>query len=119
MKTTGILMTVLVLTLSVLTGCGCRNSAPANTSQPTTMPTVTTAPTTEATTIPTTMATEPSTDATIEDGNGPISTDSTTESGANARSRNGGVMDGSGIPGGTGSGNGITGSITRNQKDAH
>lgn len=110
MKKAGILMTVLVLTLSMLAGCGCRNSKPANTSEPTTLPTVTTAPTTEATTAPTTMATDPSVNPTIEDGNGPLSTDDTmsteeTESG-NARSRTGGMM------GGTGSGNGITGSIT-------
>lgn len=102
MKKVCILMTVLVLTLSAMTGCGCRNSRPAETSAPTTLPTVTTAPTTEATTVPTTMATE-STDSTIQDGNGPISTDSTTETdNTNARM----------IPGGTGSGNGITGSIT-------
>lgn len=106
MKKTITFLMVLVLTLSVLAGCGCRNSKPAATTAPTTMPT--TVPTTEATTIPTTMATEPSTDATIEDGNGPLSTDSTTatdETGSgNARSR-GGMMDGAG------SGSGITGSI--------
>ena len=104
MKKTCFLMAVLVLTLSVLTGCGCRNSKPANTSEPTTMPTVTTAPTTEMTTVPTTMSTEP-TDNTIQDGNGPISTDATTATDNtgmdNARSR-----------GMIGSGNGITGSIT-------
>lgn len=103
MKQAGIILTVLVLTLSVLTGCGCRNSKPAQTSEPTTLPTMTTAPTTQATTEPSTMATEPSVDATIEDGNGPISTDSTEET-QNANTRS--------IPGGTGSGNGITGSIT-------
>ena len=107
MKKTLTFMTVLVLTLSVLAGCGCRNSKPAATTAPTTMPT--TVPTTEATTVPTTMATEPSTEATIEDGNGPISTEETN---ADARmipggnGRNGGTMNG------IGSGNGITGSIT-------
>ena len=104
MKKICFLMAVLVLTLSVLTGCGCRNSKPAGTSQPTTLPTMTTAPTTEMTTVPTTMATEP-TNNTIQDGNGPMSTDAsaaTDETGMdNARSR-----------GMIGSGNGITGSIT-------
>ena len=107
-------LTVLVLTLSMLAGCGCRNSKPAATTAPTTMPT--TAPTTEATTIPTTMPTQPSTDATIEDGNGPLSTDSTTstdETGMdNARSRSGGMIGSNGTMEGAGSGNGITGSIT-------
>lgn len=109
MKHAGILMMVLVLTLSVFTGCGCRNSKPANTSEPTTMPVVTTQPTTEMTTIPTTMGTE-STDATIQDGNGPIPTDATTATDEsvndNARSRSGGMT------GGAGTGSGITGSIT-------
>lgn len=96
-----------VLTLALFTGCGCRNSAPAPTTEAT-MPTMaTTAPTTEATTQPTTEMTTAPTDATIEDGNGPISTDSTagTESDT-ARSRSGGLM------GGVGTGNGITGSIS-------
>lgn len=104
MKKNCFLMAVLVLTISVLTGCGCRNSKPAGTSEPTTLPTMTTAPTTEMTTVPTTMATEP-TNNTIQDGNGPMSTDATTatdETGADtARGR-----------GMIGSGNGITGSIT-------
>ena len=106
MKKTGILMTVLVLTLSLMAGCGCRNSRPANTSEPTTLPTATVAPTTEVTTVPTTMETEPTVESTIQDGNGPISTDETTATDEgvtdNARSRTGSV----------GSGNGITGSIT-------
>ena len=101
MKTMSVLAVVLVLTASLLVGCGCRNNVPAT--QPTTMPTVaTTMPTTEVTTVPTTQeTTEVTTSPTIEDGNGPISTDATD----NARSRNG-------MYGGTGSGNGITGSIT-------
>lgn len=116
MKKAGILMTVLVLTVSVLAGCGCRNSKPANTSEPTTLPTVTTAPTTEMTTVPTTADTEPSTNATIQDGNGPLSTDSTEDT-SSGNARSGGIMGSSGngnsgIMGGTGSGNGITGSIT-------
>ncbi|MBQ2854638.1 MAG: hypothetical protein IJE81_04095 [Oscillospiraceae bacterium] len=96
-------MTVLVLTLSLLAGCGCRNSRPAETSVPTVAPTLATVPTTESTTVPTTQATEPTTGATIEDGNGPLSTDATNatdESGNdNARNRT------------RGSGSGITGSI--------
>ena len=104
MKKITILMFLLVLTISVLAGCGCRNSKPAQTI-PTTLPTVVTEPATEMTTLPTTIATEP-TDNTIQDGNGPISTDitSTTDEADtnNARSRTNG----------TGSGNGITGSIT-------
>ena len=120
----------LVLTMGVLTGC--RRKQPEMTTTapttvaPTTMPTVapttrpttapTTAPTTEATTIPTTLPTQPSTDATIEDGNGPLSTDSTTatdETGMdNARSRSGGMIGSNGTMEGAGSGNGITGSIT-------
>ena len=110
MKTTCAFLAAMVLTVSMLTGCGCRNSAPANTSEPALMPTMeTTAPTTQATTQATTEATSEPTNATIQDGNGPISTDSTaatdtTESGS-ARSRSGGMM------GSTGSGNGITGSI--------
>lgn len=114
MKKTFVFLTVLVLTLSMLAGCGCRNSKPAATTAPTTMPT--TAPTTEATTMPTTMPTQPSTDATIEDGNGPLSTDSTAatdETGMdNTRSRSGGMIGSDGMMDGAGSGNGITGSIT-------
>lgn len=93
---------VLVLTAALLTGCGCRNSRPAETSAPTTMPTTmaTTEATTEMTTMPTTM---PATEATIEDGNGPLSTDGTSATDdASART----------IPGGLGTGRGITGSIT-------
>ena len=112
MKKTFTFLTVLVLTLSLLAGCGCRNSKPAATTAPT-MPSVTTVPTTETTTVPTTMETEPSVDATIEDGNGPISTDSTTATDENnSRSRSGGMIGDSGMMEGTGSGNGITGSIT-------
>ena len=106
MKKPYALLAAAVLTLSLFTGCGCRNSAPAVTTE-TTLPTMaTTVPTTEATTAPTTEMTTAPTDATIQDGNGPISTDmtETTESGS-ARSRSGGMI------GGAGSGNGITGSI--------
>ena len=69
---------------------------------PTTMPT--TAPTTVPTTVPTTAATEP---VTIPDGNGPLPTDSTapTDETVTDNARNG-IMDD------TGTGRGITGSIT-------
>ena len=94
MKTITILVTILVLTALLTTGCGCRNSKPLDTmpsestSAPTTMPTTeaTTVPTTEATTMPTME----STDATIDNGNGPLSTDetgSTNGADENARSR--------------------------------
>lgn len=106
MKRTISIAVLLVLTLAAMTGCGCRNSKPAPTTLPTTIPTVATMPT-ETTTVPTTMATEPSVSPTIEDGNGPLSTDATSatdETGsANARGRTGTMP---------GSGNGITGSIT-------
>ena len=94
MKKTFTFLTVLVLTLSVLAGCGCRNSKPAATTAPTTMPTTmpTTAPTTESTTVPTTMATVPPTDDTLPDGNGPLSTEQTH---ADTRM----IPDGSGITG--------------------
>ena len=103
---------MLVLTVCMLTACGCRNSKPAETTLPTTLPTVTTEPSTESPVL-----TEPETTAgpTIEDGNGPISTDATTatdETGTDtARSRSG-MVDENGKVQGHGSGNGITGSIT-------
>ncbi|MBQ8834699.1 MAG: hypothetical protein IJ001_07230 [Oscillospiraceae bacterium] len=93
MKKISILALTLVLTAAMFTGCGCRNSKPMDT-VPTTRPA--TVPTTEATretTVPTTHATEPYTDATIDNGNGPLSTDNTdttnaTENGGTAgRSR--------------------------------
>ena len=56
MKKRSILILVIVLTLAVLTGCGCRNSKPMDT-MPTTMPTT---EATKATTAPT-QATQPST----------------------------------------------------------
>ena len=75
MKKYTILFLALVLTAALFTGCGCRNSQPMNTTAPTTMPT--TAPTTMPT-VETGMATQPSTtDATIEDGNGPLPTNAT------------------------------------------
>ena len=60
-------------------------------------------------TAPTTLNTEPSTASTIPDGNGPITTDPTTETDStNARMIPGGTGSGNGS---VGSGSGITGSI--------
>lgn len=88
MKKISVLALCLVLTASVLAGCGCRNYA-APTTVPTTFPTTlpTTAPTTAPTTVPTTQpTTEATTEPTIDYGNGPLTeptdatsaTDSTT-----------------------------------------
>ena len=112
MKKTLMFLMLLVLTFSMLAGCGCRNSKPAETTLPTTLPTMTTEATTQATTMPTT---EPETTVgpTLEDGNGPLTTDSTSSTDEtqndNSRSITGGMTGNSGM---TGSGNGITGSIT-------
>ena len=67
MKKYAILVLVLVLTAALFTGCGCTNQDPSrNTTVPTTTPT-------RATTAPTTMpSVEPSTNATIDNGNGPL-----------------------------------------------
>lgn len=89
MKKSCILVLALVLTVAVLTGCGCRNSKPLDT-VPTTMPKPeTTAPTTAATTAPTTEPTRntDATNSTIDNGNGPLPTDSTGAAGENNRSR--------------------------------
>lgn len=68
--------------------------------------------------MPTTMETEASSSPTIQDGNGPVSTETTTggndgQSG-DVQGRSGGMIGGSGngSMGGAGSGNGISGSIT-------
>ena len=73
MKKIAIGFLTLVLAVSVLTGCGCRNSQPMNTTVPTTMPT--TAPTTPSTEA--TIMTVPTVEETIEDGNGPLPTNAT------------------------------------------
>ena len=67
---------ILVLIAAMVTGCGCRNTRPANT-VPTTMPT--TMPATVPTTQPTLNTTEAAetTRETIEDGNGPLPTNAT------------------------------------------
>lgn len=106
MKRIQALIPLLVLTVIALVGCGCRNSKPVTTTAPTTAPTTqaTTAPTTAPTTMPTTQPTTAPTEATIEDGNGPLPTDSAR--GGNMPRGNGGITDS------IGSGSGITGSIT-------
>ena len=111
MKKTLILASVLVLTLGLLAGCGCRNSRPAATTEPTALPTTTVAPT-ENTTVPTTAATNPSTDPTMESGNGPASTEGSMATDTTENTENDVARNRSAIPGGTGTGNGITGSIT-------
>ena len=73
MKKYTMLFTALVLTATLFTGCGCRNSQPMNTTVPTTAMTT---PTTQRT-EPTTQATTPTTRETIEDGNGPLPTNAT------------------------------------------
>ncbi len=101
---------VLVLTFALFTGCGCRNSQPAPTSQPTTVPTTapTTAPTTPSS-IATTQATEPSMNETIEDGNGPMPTGE-TGTGEARGFRNGNINgDNGGLIGNNGTGVGPMG----------
>ena len=94
MKQMKALVFVLVLTAMLLTGCGGRNKKPMDTmpSENTTVPTTmaTTAPTTEATTAPTTLPTAPSSEATTDNGNGPLPSDAsegTDGVGGNAKSR--------------------------------
>ena len=74
MKKYATFVLVLVLTAVLFTGCGCTNQEPSrNTTVPTTTPTAATTETTRATTAPTTMPrVEPSTNATIDNGNGPL-----------------------------------------------
>ena len=72
MKKYTVLFLVIVLTAALLTACGCRNSQPMNTTAPTTMPTTMPTETTSMTTAP-----APTTEATIEDGNGPLPTNAT------------------------------------------
>ena len=76
MKKYSILLLVVVFAVTMFTGCGCRNSKPAETSMPTTPATT---PATQAT-QPTTDESMPGSDATIEDGNGPLPTNATAGS---------------------------------------
>lgn len=75
MKKYSALLLVTVFAAALLTGCGCRNTKPAETTMPTTMPTAT-APATQAT-QPSTEDTTPVPESTIEDGNGPLPTNAT------------------------------------------
>lgn len=89
MKKYATFVLVLVLTAALFTGCGCTNQEPSrNTTVPTTTPTAATIETTRATTAPTTMpSVEPSTNATIDNGNGPL--DEMTDATENAAARQG------------------------------
>ena len=113
MKKTAIFVFALVLTVTALTGCGCRNSKPMDT-MPTTRPTA-------PSTTPTTQATQPTVDPTrdtIEDGNGPLPTNATAgtdgdTSGATedtGLTGEGRARGGSGRNGSDGSGSGMNGS---------
>ena len=74
MKKYAILVLVLVLTAALFTGCGCTNQDPSrNTTVPFLSHDAATTETTRATTAPTTIPrVEPSTNATIDNGNGPL-----------------------------------------------
>lgn len=93
MKKRSILILVIVLTLAVFTGCGCRNSKPMDT-MPTTIPTTEATEASKATTTPT-QATQPSmptnqtesTNATVDNGNGPLPTDESVTPGDSSRTR--------------------------------
>lgn len=87
---------VLLLTVALFTGCGCRNSKPAETIMPTTAPT--TAPTTQPTVPETSSVTEDTTSSTIEDGNGPMSTDDTTTTEEAGNTRNSAGKNGASMP---------------------
>lgn len=77
MKKAAILTLTIVLTAALFAGCGCTNRNAGATSAPTTTPTATKMPTvtTEAATQPTTEhTTVPSTQETVDHGNGPLDT---------------------------------------------
>ena len=91
MKKYSMLVLALVLTVALLTGCGCRNSQPMNT-VPTTVPTTeATRPTTQPTTAPTTQPTleteTTTTDPSVDNGNGPLPSDGTDTAGDMTRDR--------------------------------
>ena len=92
MKKYCIFVLTLVLTVALLTACGCRNSKPMNT-VPTTVPTTeATKPTTQPTTAPTTAPTKATestttTDPSVDNGNGPLPSDATGEAGDMTRGR--------------------------------
>lgn len=92
MKKYSIFIIVLVLTVALLTACGCRNSKPMDT-VPTTVPTTeATRPTTQPTTAPTTAPTRETestttTDTTVDNGNGPLPSEGTGATGDMTRGR--------------------------------
>lgn len=81
MKKYTLLALVMVLTATLLMGCGCRNSniSPTTATMPTILPTETIAPATQAPTQATTMPPEKETAPmeTIDRGNGPLETNAT------------------------------------------
>lgn len=93
MKKYTLLALALVLTASLLVGCGCTNRNPGNTSAPTVLPTNdeiwnTTVATTAPATLPTMTQSTEQTTPTIDRGNGPLEDSTiTTESTGEARSR--------------------------------
>lgn len=94
MKKYSILMTVLVLTISLLTGCGCTRRGAEMDTMPSTEMTIlpTNIPETTAPVIPTTEpVTEPSVEATMETGimstEDGMTDDITGETGARSRTR--------------------------------
>lgn len=76
MKKYALLALALVLTASLLAGCGCTNQNMGNTSAPTVLPTNdevwNTTQSTTATTLPTMTQSTEQTHATIDRGNGPL-----------------------------------------------
>ncbi len=114
----------LVLTASVLMGCGCTNQKMRETTGPNVLPTneevwdsaPSTTPTTTQSTAPSIMTTQPA--ETMDRGNGPLeddatgssgaetATDPTANAGSSARSRS---RSGSGAMGSSGSMGGMTG----------
>lgn len=89
MKKYTVILLVLVLTATVLMGCGCRKNMPMDTMPTTEMTKPTTAPTTQPTTAPTTRPSETTlpTGETYDNGNGPLPTDDTGAAGENSRTR--------------------------------
>lgn len=85
MKALASLLTSLVLTAAMLTGCGCTNRNMDNTPPTSLLPSseATTAPSTaatETTTMPTMESTQTSSEPTINHGNGPLVDESTSPS---------------------------------------
>lgn len=112
MKKYSILALVFVLTATVFAGCRRNNASDKNT-MPSILPTTqaTTEMTTEATTRPS-QPTTPSNQETIEDGNGPLTTDSTENTNANNGGNGGGVKGNSGQAGTSGqAGNSGSGAV--------